>query len=85
MYIWFIISTVKIACTKRSLGKKEILFIKVEEGSDKPYTVWQRGVFIRAGGSDRIEEKYERVAKKLCRTGSRTHEDAWRAFCDLGC
>ena len=59
MYIWFIISTVKIACTKRSLGEKEILFIKVEEGSDKPYTVWQKGVFIRAGGSDRIAEKYE--------------------------
>jgi len=44
---------------KRSLGEKEILVIKVEEGSDKPYTVWQRGVFIRAGSSDRTAERNE--------------------------
>jgi hypothetical protein len=49
----------KYECTKRSVGEKEILLIKVEEGSEKPYTVWQRGVFIRAGGSDRIAERYE--------------------------
>lgn len=49
----------KCECTKRLLGEKEILLIKVEEGSDKPYTVWQKGVFIRAGGSDRIAERYE--------------------------
>lgn len=49
----------KYECTKRSLNDKEILFVKVEEGSDKPYTVWQKGVFIRAGSSDRIAEKYE--------------------------
>jgi len=49
----------KYECTKRLLGEKEILLIKVEEGSDKPYTVWQKGVFIRAGGSDRIAERYE--------------------------
>jgi hypothetical protein len=49
----------KYECTKRSLGDREILLIKVEEGSDKPYTVWQKGVFIRAGSSDRIAEKYE--------------------------
>jgi hypothetical protein len=49
----------KYECTKRSLDEKEILLIKVEEGSDKPYTVRQKGVFIRAGGSDRIAERYE--------------------------
>lgn len=49
----------KYECTKRSVGEKEILLIKVEAGSDKPYTVWQRGVFIRAGTSDRIAERYE--------------------------
>ena len=49
----------KYECTKRLLGEKEILLIKVEEGSDKPYTVWQKGVFIRAGSSDRIAERYE--------------------------
>lgn len=49
----------KYECIRRSLGEKEILVIKVEEGSDKPYTVWQKGVFIRAGSSDRIAERYE--------------------------
>jgi ATP-dependent DNA helicase RecG len=49
----------KYECMKRMLGEKEILLIKVEEGSDKPYTVWQKGIFIRAGSSDRIAERYE--------------------------
>jgi len=49
----------KYECIRRLLGEKEILVIKVEEGSDKPYTIWQKGVFIRAGSSDRIAERYE--------------------------
>jgi hypothetical protein len=49
----------KYECIRRRIGEKEIIVIKVEEGSDKPYTVWQKGVFIRAGGSDRIAERYE--------------------------
>jgi hypothetical protein len=49
----------KYECIRRWIGEKEILVIKVEEGSDKPYTVWQKGVFIRAGSSDRIAERYE--------------------------
>jgi len=49
----------KFECIKRQIGDNEILVIRVEEGSDKPYTVWQRGVFIRAGSSSRVAERYE--------------------------
>ncbi|MGD0978056.1 MAG: ATP-binding protein [Candidatus Bathyarchaeia archaeon] len=49
----------KYECMKRSIDEKEIIVIKVEEGSDKPYTAWQKGVFIRAGSTDRIAERYE--------------------------
>jgi len=49
----------KYECKRRSISEKQILAVRVEEGSDKPYTVWQKGVFIRAGGSDRIAERYE--------------------------
>jgi hypothetical protein len=49
----------KYECTKRPIGEKEIMVIRVEEGSDKPYTAWQKGVFIRAGSTDRIAERYE--------------------------
>lgn len=46
-------------CLQRRLYDKSILLVRVEEGRDKPYTVRQKGVFVRAGSSDRIAEKYE--------------------------
>lgn len=49
----------KYECMKRPISEKEIMVIKVEEGSDKPYTAWQKGIFIRAGSTDRIAERYE--------------------------
>lgn len=60
----------KFECKKRSIGEKEILLIKVEEGSDRPYTVWQKGVYIRAGSSVRIAERYE--LDELLRKGRTT-------------
>ncbi|MFC1486939.1 helix-turn-helix domain-containing protein [Thermoproteota archaeon] len=49
----------KFEYIKRQVGENEIAVIKVEEGTDKPYTIWQKGVFIRAESSDRIAERYE--------------------------
>ena len=62
----------KIDCKKRLIGEKEILLIKIESGSDKPYTVWQKGVYIRAGGTDRIAERYE-LDQLQKRSGSSTY------------
>ncbi len=53
------ISEPEYECIQRQIDEKEIIVIKVEEGLDKPYTVWQKGVFIRAGSTDRIAERYE--------------------------
>lgn len=49
----------KYECSERQLYDKKILLVRVEEGNDKPYTVRQRGAFVRAGSSDRIAERYE--------------------------
>ena len=49
----------KYECSERQLYDKKILLVRVEEGNDKPYTVRQRGPFVRAGSSDRIAERYE--------------------------
>lgn len=44
---------------KLTLEGKEIVMIHVEEGKDKPYCVIDRGVFVRANGTNRIATRYE--------------------------
>jgi hypothetical protein len=47
--------------SKRTIGEKDIVVIRVEEGSvqDKPYFVRDKGPYIRANATDRIATRYE--------------------------
>lgn len=46
---------------KRAVGDKDIVVMRVEEGSvqDKPYFVRDKGPYIRANATDRIASRYE--------------------------
>ena len=41
------------------INEKKILIIQVNEGENKPYTVRDKGVYVRAGSTDRIATRYE--------------------------
>jgi hypothetical protein len=44
---------------KRTLDEKDIIVLQIEEGKDKPYTVRDKGVYVRANATDRIATRYE--------------------------
>ena len=44
---------------KRQVEEKEVLIIRILEGKDKPYTIRERGVYIRANATDRIATRFE--------------------------
>lgn len=50
---------IKYDIDKRRLEEKEILVLHVEEGTDKPYFVKNRGPYVRANATDRIATRYE--------------------------
>jgi len=44
---------------KRQLDEKSIIFLRIEEGKDKPYTVRGKGPYVRANATDRVATRYE--------------------------
>jgi len=44
---------------KRQLDEKSIIVLRVEEGKDKPYTVRDKGPYVRANATDRVATRYE--------------------------
>jgi hypothetical protein len=44
---------------RRQLDEKSIMVLRVEEGKDKPYTVRDKGPYVRANASDRVATRYE--------------------------
>lgn len=50
---------VKYDIEKRLLEEKSIMLLHVEEGSNKPYIVRGKGVFVRANATNRIATRYE--------------------------
>jgi len=44
---------------KRQLDEKSIIVLRVEEGKDKPYTVREKGAYVRANATDRVATRYE--------------------------
>ena len=50
---------IKCEISRRQLDEKDIIVIRVEEGTDKPYLVRDRGPYIRANATDRIATRYE--------------------------
>lgn len=50
---------VKYRLNKRQLEEKSIILLHIEEGKNKPYTVTGKGVYVRAGATDRIATRYE--------------------------
>lgn len=49
----------KYEMNKRQLDEKNIILLRVEEGKDKPYTVREKGVYVRANATDRVATRYE--------------------------
>jgi hypothetical protein len=50
---------VKYDVKRTEIDGKEIIVMRVNEGENKPYVVKDRGVYVRAGGTDRIATRYE--------------------------
>lgn len=50
---------VKYQIERRRLNKKDIILLRVEEGKDKPVTVREKGVYVRANATDRVATRYE--------------------------
>jgi hypothetical protein len=50
---------IKYEINKRQLDEKNIMLLRVEEGKDKPYTVREKGVYVRANATDRVATRYE--------------------------
>jgi hypothetical protein len=44
---------------KRQLDEKNILVLRAWEGKDKPYTVRDKGPYVRANATDRVATRYE--------------------------
>jgi predicted HTH transcriptional regulator len=44
---------------RRQVEEKELMIIRIHEGKDKPYTIRERGVYIRANATDRIATRFE--------------------------
>jgi hypothetical protein len=49
----------KYKISKRQADERDIIIIHVEEGSDKPYFVRDKGPYIRANATNRIATRYE--------------------------
>jgi len=50
---------VKYEISRRQLDEKGIIILRVEEGKDKPYTVREKGPYVRANATDRVATRYE--------------------------
>jgi len=50
---------VKYEISRRQLDEKSIIVLRVEEGKDKPYTVREKGPYVRANATDRVATRYE--------------------------
>jgi len=50
---------VKYEINKHQIEGKTIILIRIEEGDNKPYTVREKGVYVRANATDRIATRYE--------------------------
>lgn len=50
---------VKCEIRKQEIEGKTIMLIRVEKGENKPYTVREKGVYVRANATDRIASRYE--------------------------
>jgi len=50
---------VKYEVSRRQLDEKSIIVLRVEEGKDKPYTVREKGPYVRANATDRVATRYE--------------------------
>lgn len=50
---------VKYQINGQQLDEKNIIVLRVGEGKDKPYTVREKGVYIRANATDRVATRYE--------------------------
>ncbi len=50
---------IKYEKSKRQLDGKDVILIRVEEGTDKPYFVRERGPYIRAHATNRIMTRQE--------------------------
>ena len=44
---------------EREIDEKRLIMLLFEEGRDKPYTLRDKGVYVRAGATDRIAIRYE--------------------------
>jgi hypothetical protein len=44
---------------RRQLEEKTVVLLHIHEGKDKPYTVREKGVYVRANATDRIATRYE--------------------------
>jgi hypothetical protein len=51
--------TIEYYPEERSLQQKELVLVKVMEGRNKPYSLRDRGVYIRAHATDRIATRFE--------------------------
>ena len=49
----------KFRFDERKIDEKRLIILLVEEGRDKPYTLRDKGPYVRAGATDRIATKYE--------------------------
>jgi len=50
---------IKCQIDGRQLDEKSIIVLHVEEGNNKPYTLREKGVYIRANATDRVATRYE--------------------------
>jgi hypothetical protein len=50
---------IKCQLDKRQLDEKNVIVLHVEEGEDKPYTMRDKGVYVRANATDRVATRYE--------------------------
>jgi len=44
---------------RRQLEEKTIILLRIHKGEDKPYTVREKGVYVRANATDRVATRYE--------------------------
>lgn len=50
---------VKYEINKHQIEGETVILIRIEEGDNKPYTVREKGVYVRANATDRIATRYE--------------------------
>lgn len=49
----------EVSVEKKELHEKSIYAVRVPEGKDKPYNLRNRGIFVRAGSTDRSASRIE--------------------------